>query len=164
MQRIPRIRPAVMPSVAILLTVGLLGLLALSLTVQPPHDAGADSLQQMLGWARASLFTAGALAFLIGLVIALRSSRSPDAATRDTRPPTTSRPLPAPFTLVALGRTPDDARAITDTADAAEAIRILWQWSEEYPDEHVVIFDRQGEPVAFKRPLWSARSVRRGAA
>ncbi len=164
MQRIQRIRPAVLPSMAIAGTISVLGLLALSLLVQPPHDAGADSLQRMLGWARASLFSAGALVFLLGLIVALRSGGAPDVAPPGPRRFSATRPLPVAFTLVALGRTPDDTRAIVDAASAAEAIRILWEWSEEYPDEHVVIYDRDGEPIAFKRPLWSARAAGRGAA
>ena len=164
MQRIQRIRPALMPSMAIAATISVLGLLALSLLVQPPYDAGADTLQRMLGWARAALFSAGALAFLVGLIASLRCGDSAGVAPTGPRQSAGARPLPAAFTLVALGRTPDDTRAIMDAPDAVEAIRILWQWSDEHPEEHVVIYDRDGEPVAFKRPLWSARAAGRGAA
>ena len=164
MQRIQRLRPALMPSMAIAVTISVLGLLALSLLVQPPYDAGAGTLQRMLGWARAALFSAGALAFLVGLIVSLRSGDPPDVAPSGPRQFTGARPLPTAFTLVALGRTPDDTRAIMDAPDAVEAIRILWQWSDEHPEEHVVIYDRDGEPVAFKRPLWSARAAGRGAA
>ena len=164
MQRIQRIRPALMPSMAIAATISVLGLLALSLLVQPPYDAGADGLQRMLGWVRAALFSAGALAFLVGLIVSLRSGDSPEVAPTGPRQSAGARPLAAAFTLVALGRTPDDTRAIMDVPNAVEAIRILWQWSDEHPEEHVVIYDRDGEPVAFRRPPWTAQAARRGAA
>jgi hypothetical protein len=102
------------------------------------------------------LFTVGALAFVAGLVIALRGSGQPAAPPlrQESRPP---NPSSATFTLVALGRTPDDARAISDAGSAREAVRLMWAWAESYPDEYVVVFNTHAEPIAFKRPTVWAR-------
>jgi hypothetical protein len=153
MQRMSKLRPAFGPSAVIVITAAVLGLVLFSLSVQPPYDDGADATQRMLGWVRAGLFTLGALAFVAGLVIALRGTGQPAAAIQQE--PRAPKPLPAAFTLVALGRTPDDARAITDVASAGEAVQLLWAWTETYPDEHVVIFNEHAEPVAFRRPTVS---------
>jgi hypothetical protein len=163
MERLSRLRPVLGPSLVVVLTAGMLGLVLVSLAVQPPYDAGADSTQRMLGWARAGLFTAGALAFAGGLALALRggSPPAPVALRREPRPP---KPLPAAFTLVALGRTSEDTRAIADTATAVDAIRLLWQWADTHPDEHIVVFNPDAEPIAFKRPLRARGLLRRGAA
>lgn len=164
MHRIQRIRPVVAPSLAILATLALLALLALSLAVQPPHVAGADRAERVLGWARASLFTAGALAFLVGLIVSARAgSSSAEERTPVVHLPA-QHPLPVAFTLVALGGSPEDTRAIADAPDGAAAIRILWEWSEAYPAEHVVIFNAEGEPIAFRRPARVSWLARRGAA
>ena len=163
MQRIPRRRPALGPSAVIVLTAAVLGLVLFSLAVQPPYDPGADATQRALGWVRAGLFTVGAFAFVAGLIIALRGGgrSAPVALRREPAPP---KPLPAAFTLVALGRTPDDTRAIADAPTALEAIRRLWDWAEAHPDEHIVIYNPDAEPVAFKRPAHVRRGLRRGAA
>ena len=164
MERIVRLRPAVAPSLAILAALGLAGLLTLSLAIQPPHDAGADPLQRTLGWARAALFTAGALAFLIGLVVSMRGGGSPQEPGLLSRTPATPQARRAAFTVVAFGRTPEDTRAIADAQDGAEALRLLRAWSEEYPDETIVVFDADAEPIVFKRSVRGAHLARRGAA
>ncbi len=161
MERISRLRPVLGPSAVIVLMAGILGLVLISLMIQPPYGAQADSTQRMLGWVRAGLFTVGALAFITGLVIALRGNGRPEAVAIHREPPP-PKPLPAAFTIVALGRTPDDTRAIADATTALEAIRLLWDWAEAHPDEHIVIFKADAEPVAFKRPAYSG--IRRGAA
>jgi hypothetical protein len=93
----------------------------------------------------------------------LRGGSRPETAAirRETSP---AKPPPTAFTLVALGRTPDDTRAIADAATASEAIRLLWDWAEAHPDEHIVIFNPDAEPVAFKRPAYGDQDWRRGAA
>lgn len=163
MERPFRVQPSGASSALLVGGIGLFGLLAFSLTLQPPYDAGADALQRALGWARAGLLTAGAATFLIGLAVSLRSDDFPlPRRSPFILPP--RRRSPAAFTLVALGGTPDDARAIADANDAAEAIRLLWEWSEMHPDEHVVVFNADAEPVAFKRPAWVPSPMQRGAA
>ncbi|MGH2600767.1 MAG: hypothetical protein ACRDJ9_15450, partial [Dehalococcoidia bacterium] len=149
MERPLRHRPLIGSSILIAGIVGLFGLLAFSLLIQPPSDAGADSLQQMLGWARAGLFTAGAIAFLVGLAISLRGPGAPPERRSSLPVEPEPRRQPAAFTLVALGATPADTRAIADATSADEAIRLLWEWSEEHPEERVVLFNADAEPVAF---------------
>ena len=161
MERIWRLRPVLGPSAVVVLTAAVLGLVLFSLMAQPPYEPGADATQRMLGWLRAGLFTAGALAFIAGLVIALRGNDRP-APVAIRFDPAPAKPLAAVFTVVALGRTPDDTRAIADAATAEEAIRLLWDWAAAHPDEHIVIFNADAEPVAFKRPVDSI--FRRGAA
>jgi hypothetical protein len=163
MERISRLRPALGPTAAIVLTAGILGLILFSLMAQPPYDPEADAAERTLGWVRAGLFTAGALAFVAGLVIALRGGSRPETAAigREASP---AKLPPTAFTLVALGRTPDDTRAIADAATASEAIRLLWDWAEAHPDEHIVIFSPDAEPVAFKRPAYGDQDLHRGAA
>lgn len=165
MQRIVRLRPAIAPSLALAAIFGVLGLIVLSFVFQPPYEAGADSTQRLLGWARAGLFTSGAIAFVVGLALAVRASpeRRP-AAIAPRAMPQPPRSLPAVFTLVALGRTADDTRAIADAATPAEAVRLLREWSDTYPGEHIVIFDSDAEPVAFKRPTRIVRRSGRRAA
>jgi hypothetical protein len=149
-----RARPSGTSSALLAGGVGLFGLLALSLALQPPYDAGADGLQKLLEWARAGLLTAGAATFLIALAVSLRSDEFPlPRRSPFVLPPQRPRGTAA-FTLVALGGTPDDTRAIADADDAAEAVRLLWEWSDKHPDEHVLVFNAEAEPVAFKRPAW----------
>ena len=165
MHRAGRPRAAA-PSFAIAAAIALLLLIILSVALQPPRGDG-DTLQQALGWARAAFFSAAACAFVLGLAVFLRSSNDP---VRPVHPPARSpylRSRPEPrgtFTLVALGGTPDDTRAIADVADARAAVALLRQWAREHPDEHIVIFDPDGEPVAFHRPAAVGRARRRGAA
>jgi hypothetical protein len=162
MIRITRLRPAIAPTaVALVVGVGMAGLIAASFVVQRPYEVGADGAQQVLGWARAGLFTAGAVAFATGLAMALRGVRDELPPSVWTAPATPPRVLPASFTLVALGRSPEDTRAIADADTAAEAIRILREWSEDYPSERIVIFNADAEPIAVKRPQ---RARRRHAA
>jgi hypothetical protein len=164
MERPFRTRPSGASSALLAGGIGVFALLAYSLTLQAPYDAGADTLQRTLGWARAGLLTAGAATFLIGLAVSLRpddASHSRWSIFGGSGARTTSV---APFTVVALGDTPDDARAIADARDADEAIALLWQWSNMYPDEHVVVFDADAELMAFKRPVFPPTEMRQGAA
>ncbi len=164
MERPFRSRPSGASSALLAGGIGLFGLLAYSLTLQAPYDAGADTLQRTIGWARAGLLTAGAATFLVGLAVSLRGDDSPLPRWTSFGMPAERSRGEAAFTVVALGGTPDDTRAIADAEDAEEAIALLWQWSDMYPDEHVVVFDADAEPVAFKRPASPRSSIRRGAA
>jgi hypothetical protein len=164
MERPFRTRPSGASSALLAGGIGVFGLLAYSLTLQAPYDAGADALQRTLGWARAGLLTAGAATFLVGLAVSLRNEEAPLPRWASFGAPGTRSRADAAFTVVALGGTPDDTRAIADAKDAAEAVALLWQWSEMYPDEHVVLFGADAEPVAFKRPASPQTEFRRGAA
>jgi hypothetical protein len=154
-------RPSGASSTLLGVTAGFLGLLALSLTFQPPYHPEADSVERLMGWLRAGLLTAGAAAFLLGLIFAMRNGDSPIPYRRSVVPMPPRPRRSAAFTLVALGGTPDDTRAIADAADAAEAVRVLWEWSDLHPDEHVVVFNAEAEAVAFKRPVWTGSTMRR---
>src|SRR5215217_6734197 len=96
MQRGLKPRTVPIPSFAITLAAGLLLALVVSVVVQPPRQEGVDTLQRMLAWLRAALFSAGALAFVIALVQLLRTPRleveHPVALTRSPR----SLVLPSP--------------------------------------------------------------------
>ena len=151
MQRVSRPRVSLVSSAVAVAGVTLAGLLALSMAVQPPREAGADTLEQLLGWLRAGMLTLGAIAFLAAIGVSFCSP--PTAEPADViATPRTRRQSPAAFTLVALDGTPDDTRAITDASTAEEAVDLLWQWADEHPTEHVVVYDLKGEPIAFKRP------------
>ncbi|MGD9893477.1 MAG: hypothetical protein AB7R89_26200 [Dehalococcoidia bacterium] len=164
MERPFRTRPSGASSALLAGGIGVFALLAYSLTLQAPYDAGADTLQRTLGWARAGLLTAGAATFLIGLAVSLRSDDAPLARWASFGRSGVRTLDSAAFTVVALGDTPDDARAIADAGSAEEAIALLWQWSDRYPDEHVVVFDADAEPMAFKRPVYPSSAMRQGAA
>jgi hypothetical protein len=136
----------------IVAAAALAGLLVIALVLQPPATDGGGSIERLLGWARAGMLTAGAIALLAALGAGLsgdHTATSPPSATliRST--------AYGAFTLVALGRTPDDTRAIADAPDAPSAVALLWRWSAEHPDEQVVIFAPDGGPVAFRRPTTS---------
>ena len=164
MERIVRLRPVLGPSLVVVVTAVLLALVLASLAMQPPYDAGADSTQRMLGWLRAGLFTAGALAFTVGLALAFRGGGGTPVAHQPHPPAAPPRPLAAEYTLVALGQSPEDTRAIADAATATEAVRLLREWAADCPGEHIVVFDSDAEPIAFVRPARPARRARRGAA
>ena len=164
MERPFRVRPSRGSSALLAGGIGVFALLAYSLTLQAPYEAGADALQQTLGWARAGLLTAGAAAFLVGLAVSFRGDVTPLHRWTPFGGFAARVPSDAAFTVVALGDTPDDARAIADAGDAEEAIAILWRWSDMHPDEHVVVFDAEAEPMAFKRPAVPPAEIRRGAA
>lgn len=148
MDRVLRFPQSLLSSAVIVAAIALAGLLLIALLIQPPAAASGGSLERMLGWARAGMLTAGAIALLAALGAGLRGER---AATAGQQVPVIRSAAPSAFTLVALGRTPDDARAITDADDALSAVTLLWRWSDEHPDEQVVVFAPDGEPLAFKR-------------
>jgi hypothetical protein len=140
------------PLVAIGVALGLLLLVALSIVLQPPRPEGSDGVHRTLAWARAILFSGGALAFLVALLAVLRGvpltwtprvSRAPAASVRRRRDG---------FTLVASGGALDDARAIADAGDAGDAVQLLDQGRAAHPEEQIVIFAADGEPLAYRRP------------
>jgi hypothetical protein len=63
------------PVLAVLVAAGFLLLVALSVAIQPPDARPNQSIGGVLAWARAILFSAGALAFLAGLVALTRDGR-----------------------------------------------------------------------------------------
>lgn len=152
MDRVLRLPQSLASSAVVFAAAALAGLLLAALVVQPPAAVHGGSLDRLLGWARVGMLTAGAVTLLVALGAGLRGERP----TPPVQPARVLRSaMPGAFTLVALGRTPDDTRAIADAADAPSAIDLLWRWSDEHPDEQVVIFTPDGEPVALKRALMS---------
>ena len=154
MQRIAltRSHSFTLPSLALVVALVLLALIALSIVVQPPRPDGVDGLRRALAWARATLFTVGAAAFLLALVAFLGSERS---SQEDRQVPAglSVRPMhPGRFTVVALGTNPHDPRAIADADNAARAVAVLKRWTVDHPEEHVVIYAPSGTPLAFRAP------------
>ena len=161
MQRTGRVCGAPRPSLAATAAIPLF-LIVFSMIVQPPRVEEADALQRALGWLRTGLFTGGAVAFIAALFALLRGEGRLAVSTgAGERSVGSRRPAAGSFTLVALGGTPDDTRVITDTADAEGAVRVLRQWATTHPEELVLIFAPDGEPIAFRRPA-SGVGVHRG--
>lgn len=146
-----RQRAAVLPLPALVGIGAVLLLLALSVVLQPPRAGGAGALELALAWGQAILFSAGSLAFLLALVVPSRAGvRARQTWLLPAAAPTSR--VDVPFTLVALGVTAEDTRGIQDAADPEQAVVLLWQWSEEHPDERLVIFGPDGAVLAFRRP------------
>jgi hypothetical protein len=151
-QRSGRIHAVVTPSLAIAISTAFIGLVVLSIALQPPGGGRIETLEQALAWARAAVFSIGAAAFLVALITLARGSAPAQRAVQSALPSAVRRLSAGGFTLVALGRAPDDTRAITDAADAGEAVRIMREWIAAHPDEHVLVFAPDGEAIAFHRP------------
>lgn len=164
MQRGGRLQAAATPSLIAACASAIALLIALSMAVQPPGSGRVDTVEQALAWARAALFTAGAVTFVVALLALVRGGPALPERTPERRRAVTRRRTGTGYTLVALGSTPDDTRAITDAVDAGEAVSILGAWSAAHPDEHVIIFAADGEPVAFRRPAAAGGSRRQSAA
>lgn len=140
------------PPLALVVALLLLILVALSIVLQPPRPDGADDLHRALAWARATLFTVGAAAFLLALAAFLSSGRAaPVAAEVVPGPPGRLTP-PGRYTVVALGSNPHDPRAIADADNASRAVTVLKQWAATHPGEHIVIYAPNGAPLAFRAP------------
>jgi hypothetical protein len=156
-------RPMVSPAVAVA-TALFLVLVAGSVVVQPPRAGGSDPLLAGLAWVQAVFFSAGLLTFVVALLSIARGGFGGrlhgDSGRAGGRPAATG----TGFTLIAIGGTPDDMRAITDAGDAAAAVAIMAEWSSAHPGEHIVVFGADGEPVAFRRPSAFAGVAVRGAA
>ncbi len=164
MQRSGRIQAAATPSLVVAAMVAFIGLVVLSIALQPPGGGRIETLEQALAWARAAVFSIGAVTFLVALIALTRGGTPAQATTWSAPRMAARRPAPGEFTLVALGSAPDDTRAITDAADAGDAIRILRRWTAAHPDEHVLVFSPGGEAIAFRRPGEPARTGARSAA
>jgi hypothetical protein len=124
---------------------------ALSIVIEPPQPEGTGELLQALAWMRAALFSAGVLAFVVALIQFVRGSGAP---AMDSIPAkiAAEKPRRRPaFTVLALGHSAEDVRAIADARDARQAMATLASWSEMHPSESVVIFAPDGEPLAFRR-------------
>src|SRR5262249_23004609 len=150
--------PATFPSIGVALAAGLLLAVALSIVIEPPRPEGTGELLHALAWMRAALFSAGALAFVVALIQFVRAPRaqtieSTTAAIRAERPH--RRPA---FTVLAVGDSAEDVRAIADARDARRAVATLASWSYTHPHESVIIFAPSGEPLAFRRSIASART------
>lgn len=169
---------AVVPILAVASAAALLFLVALSIALQPPASTDVGSVSRAVEWARALLFSAGAAAFLVGMVAFARAGSGAGAApagalvgTDDVsgfatgeRPPSPARhdepPLqprrtedqPVRFTLIALGAGEDDPRAIVDFTDAVALIAAVRDWERQYPDEEVRIFGPDGTQLARRVP------------
>jgi hypothetical protein len=151
-QRSGRIQAAATPSLIVAAVVAVIGLVVLSIALQPPGGGRIETLEQALAWARAAVFSIGAVTFLVALIALTRGGASAPMTAPFT-PYVTERRQPAGgFTLVALGSAPDDTRAITDAPDAGAAVRIMREWTASHPDEHVLVFAPDGEAIAFRRP------------
>lgn len=172
----PRAAAAV-PIVAVASAAALLFLVAVSIALQPPATAGMGEVGRAMAWAQAIFFSAGAAAFLIGIIAFARAGRtdedapqiaSADAGLRPWTPaplpargsaphdlparPRASAPTPAggatTFTLIAVGPEAEDARAIADFADAAALLATLRAWHRRFPEEEVRIFGPGGVQLA----------------
>jgi hypothetical protein len=169
------------PVLAVLVAAGFLLLVALSVAIQPPDARPNQSIGGVLAWARAILFSAGALAFLAGLVALARAEPGepvaevedePDAPAPPTPVSTLPRSVRVPhtvpirFTLVALTRDGRQMRAIADYPDARDLMAALVTWREEYPDEQVRVFGPTGEEIARRQaaPKPVVSFARRGRA
>jgi hypothetical protein len=140
--------------------------LAFALLLQPPRPERVEHVQQVLAWARAGLFSAGVLAFVLAALLMLRpalperavppEAETAEAADQPGAEPLTPRRLH--FTVVALGRRADDTRAISDAHSAAEAIAIMSRWSDAHPDERIAIFRPDGKLLAFRRAVPALRN------
>src|SRR5688572_10674607 len=108
MQRTVRIQALTMPSVAIGVALLLLALVAISILLQPPRAEGTDELQRTLAWARATLFSAGAVAFIVALAAFMRGGPAAILVGGAVMEAATTPDARASFTLVALGGAPDD--------------------------------------------------------
>jgi hypothetical protein len=169
---------AMTPALAVAAAAALLLLVALSIALQPPNTADADAVARALAWARALLFAAGTFAFLLGTVAFARTGTArdeqPDEAEDDVEgmvvvPPPTSvverreEERPMRFTLIALGSSDDDARAIVDFGDAAALLTAMRAWRWQFPDEELLVFGPDGAQIARRsaapQPSAQAASV-----
>ncbi len=156
------------PVLAVLAAAGFLLLVALSVAIQPPNTHGNQSLGGVLAWARAIFFSAGALAFLAGLVALARAEPGEPVFEAEEEPGPPEPPSPAPvatlprsarghrpppirFTLVSLSRDGHQMRAIVDYPDARDLLAALSSWREEHPDEQVRVFGPTGEEIARRQ-------------
>ena len=94
---------AVVPLLAVAGAAALLFLVALSIVLQPPSPSGTDTVARVLAWARAVLFSAGAVAFLVGIVAFARLDTGQgevaddgDQDSVDAMPPARERPHVTP--------------------------------------------------------------------
>jgi hypothetical protein len=161
-----RARPRVAfiyPILAVLAATAFLLLVALSIALQPPRTDAARPIDGALAWLRAVFFSAGALAFLVGIATFARTGRPgaiDDSESIDSddvtgfavsEEPVEPQPEPEPravFTLIALTRDAADMRAIADFADARALLTAVTEWRREHPEEQLRIFDAQGEELA----------------
>lgn len=164
------------PVVAVALAAAFLFLVALSIALQPPATAEMTALARVLAWARALLFSAGAGAFLLGLMAFARVgvSSDDDAAEADVTglamtpaprgaavldeedsmaaaPAVAEEPGVVRFTLVALGDGDDDPRAILDFRSRADLLAAMRDWPRRYPAEVLVAFGPDGAELARLR-------------
>ena len=98
----PRVA-ALVPVLAVVSAAALLLLVALSIAVQPPATAGMDGVARILAWARAVLFSAGAVAFLIGIVA---FARMPAGGTEEAEPEDVLPAAPGPRPSLQLAGVP----------------------------------------------------------
>ena len=152
MQRSGRIHAIATPSLAVAAVTAFIGLVVLSIALQPPGGGRIETLEQALAWARAAVFSIGAVTFLVALIALARGATPTQRSVQSALPTTVRRLSAGGFTLVALGSAPDDTRAITDAANAGDAVRIIRAWTSLHPDEHVLVFAPDGEAIAFHRP------------
>ena len=52
------------------------------------------------------------------------------------------------YTLVRFNETPANLTGVAQTRSAAEALRLLIEWDESYPDDTTCIFDPHNAPVS----------------
>lgn len=156
-----RARPRVAfiyPILAVLAAAAFLLLVALSIALQPPRVDTARPIDGALAWLRAVFFSAGALAFLVGIASFARTSR-PGAADESesddvagfvgAETPEAPEPvIRAAFTLIAVTRDAADMCAIADFADARTLLTAVTEWRREHPEQQLRIFDVNGEELA----------------
>lgn len=155
-----------LPSVAVTIATLLLMVVALSIMLPVASSPSQDGLRRAAGLMRGALFIGGVALYALGAVSFLRHGEVGVAGAGAGEAPAAPHRPPG-YTVVALGGAPDDTRAIADAADAAAAVLLMHGWRVTHPDERIIIFAPDGEPLAFRRPArpaWTSRAPGRGAA
>lgn len=162
MQAFGQRRAAVVgPLAAVALAATLFLLIAISVAVQPPDTSHAGLADAVLLWTQTLAFAGGALVFAIGAAAFVRrrpelanpnddeiegsGGDMPSSAGLEASPPVGTA---LRFTLIAVGKDEDDARAIADFSDPRELVHTLRDWRWQHPDEELRIFGPTGREIA----------------